>query len=62
MDTIKSYSSIKRTENNNIINSKNNYKKGKKELSSLNIKLYKDFRLSKLASTSFVTFPEINWV
>ena len=45
MDTIKSYSSIKRTENNNIINSKNNYKKGKKELSALNIKLYKDLYL-----------------
>ena len=45
METIKSYSSIKRTENNNMISNNKKNKKGKKELSSLNIKLYKELYL-----------------
>ena len=47
MDTIKSYSSIKKTEYNNI-NIIKNEAKGKKELSSLNIKLYKELYLPEI--------------
>ena len=46
MDTIKSYTSIKKTDNNIIMNNKN--KKEKKEFSSLNIKLYKDLYLPNI--------------
>ena len=48
MDTIKSYSSIKKTEYNNNIKIINKKTKDKKELSALNIKLYKDLYLPEI--------------
>ena len=49
MDTIKSYTSIKKTENNNANNNKNKkIKKGKRDFSFLNIKLYKDLNLPEI--------------
>ena len=49
IDTIKSYSSIKKTENNIKSNNKINLK-GKRDFSSLNLKLYKDLCLPEIKS------------
>ena len=71
MDTIKSYSSIKKTEYNNNIKIINKKTKDKKELSALNIKLYKDLYLPEIKNKKNKvikipkknnTFKDINYI